>query len=185
MSATARIESYVRPPERPVQHYQPRWYAAHTSANREKRVAEQFQLRRIDHFLPVYSSVRRWKDRQVQLELPLFAGYVFVRLALRDRLQVLEVPGVARLVGFSGSAVALPDEEIDALRRSVGCGVRAAPHPYLTVGRRVRVMAGPLTGQEGILLRWKGNWRVVLSVELIQRSIAVEVDTATLEPAPS
>jgi transcription termination/antitermination protein NusG len=88
-------------------------------------------------------------------------------------------------VGFGGSPVALPDEEIAALRRSVGCGVHAAPHPYLTVGRRVRILAGPLAGQEGILLRGKGNWRVVLSVQLIQRSIAVEVDTASLEPVPS
>jgi transcription antitermination factor NusG len=185
MSANARIESYAWRPEWPVEHDQSRWYAAHTSANHEKRVAEQLKLRLVDHFLPLYSSVRQWKDRQVQLELPLFAGYVFVRLALRDRLQVLEVPGAARLVGFSGSPVALPDEEIAALRRSVGCGVHAAPHPYLTVGRRVRILAGPLAGQEGILLRGKGNWRVVLSVQLIQRSIAVEVDTASLEPVPS
>jgi transcription antitermination factor NusG len=184
MSANARIESYAWQPEQPAPHHHPLWYAAHTSANRERRVAEQLQLRQIDHFLPLYSSVRRWKDRQVELDLPLFAGYVFVRLALRDRLQVLEVPGVARLVGFSGRPAALPDEEIAALRRSVGCGMRAAPHPFLTVGRRVRILAGPLAGQEGILLRGKGNWRVVLSVQLIQRSIAVEVDTASLETVP-
>ena len=83
-------------------------------------MAEQLGVREVEHFLPLYSSVRRWKDRRVTLDLPLFPGYVFVRMALRDRLQVQQVPGVARLVGFDGTPAALPDEEIDALRTSLG-----------------------------------------------------------------
>jgi len=159
----------------------PRWYAAYTSANHEKRVAEQLVVRDVVHFLPVYESVRRWKDRRVTLQMPLFPGYVFVRMALRDRLQVQQVPGVAHLVGFDGTPAALPDEEIEALRASLESGVRAEPHPYLTVGRRVRLKSGPLAGMQGILLRRKGNFRVVISIELIQRSLIVQVDAVDAE----
>src|SRR5580700_8237318 len=92
-----------------AEHCVARWYAAYTSANHEKRVAEQLGVREVEHFLPLYSSVRRWKDRRVMLELPLFPGYVFVRMALRDRLQVMQIPGIARLVGFDGTPSALPE----------------------------------------------------------------------------
>lgn len=158
------------------------WYAAYTSANHEKRVAEQLRLRGVERFLPVYESVRRWKDRRVKLEMPLFPGYVFVRMALQDRLRVQQVPGVARLVGFDGRPAALPEEEIVALQASLAAGARAEPHPYLTVGRRVVVRRGPLAGMRGILLQKKGKWRVVISVELIQRSVAVDADAADVEP---
>jgi transcription termination/antitermination protein NusG len=165
----------------PVAYSEQRWYAAYTSANHEKRVAEQLGVRAVEHFLPVYESVRRWKDRRVTLQMPLFPGYVFVRVALRDRLQVQQVPGVAHLVGFAGSPAALPDEEIEALRASLNSGVRAEPHPYLTLGRRVRLKSGPLAGMQGILLQRKGRFRVVISIELIQRSVAVDADVADVE----
>lgn len=165
----------------PAAYRETRWYAAYTSANHEKRVAEQLGVRAVEHFLPVYESVRRWKDRRVTLQMPLFPGYVFVRVALRDRLQVQQVPGVAHLVGFAGSPAALPDEEIEALRSSLKSGVRAEPHPYLTVGRRVQISRGPMAGMQGILLQRKGKLRVVISIELIQRSVAVEMDEADLQ----
>src|SRR5712664_2211871 len=111
------------------------WYAAYTSANHEKRVAEQLGVRSVEHFVPLYESVRRWKDRKVRLQLPLFPGYVFVRLALHDRLRVLQVPGVARLVGFNGLPCALPDSEIEAMKTGLASGLRAEPHPFLNVGR--------------------------------------------------
>lgn len=183
----------VRTPEDPnvarygatlsLEYREPRWYAAYTSANHEKRVALQLRQRAIEHFLPQYQSVRRWKDRRMKLELPLFPGYVFVRLPLRDRLCVLQIPGVARLVGFNGRPAALPKEEVEALKRGLQEGLHAQPHPYLTVGQRVRIKRGPLTGLEGILLRWRGNWRVVLSLDLIQRAISVDIDAVNLEPA--
>lgn len=157
------------------------WYAAYTSANHEKRVASELQVRSVEYFLPLYSSVRRWSDRRVQIELPLFPGYVFVRLALRDRLRVLQIPSVVRLVGFNGRPTALPDEEMEALRSGLCQRLRAEPLPFLTVGRRVRIRSGPLEGLEGILLRRRGKIRFVLSVELIQRSIVVDVDTADVE----
>ncbi len=167
-----------------ARYCEPQWYAAYTCANHEKRVAEQLKQRAVEHFLPLYESVRRWKDRRVRLELPLFPGYVFVRLALRDRLQVLQIPSVVRLVGFNGLPTALPDNEMERLRNGLTRQLHAEPHPYLTVGRRVRVRRGPLQGAQGILIRKKGFFRVVLSLDLILRSVAVEVDAADLEPLP-
>jgi transcription antitermination factor NusG len=165
----------------PAEYVEQRWYAAYTSAKHEKRVAAQLGVRAVEHFLPLYESVRRWKDRRMKLQLPLFPGYVFVRLALRDRLQVLQVPGVAKLVGFNGAPAALPSEEIEALRKSLADGVHAEPHPYLKIGRRVRIRTGSLRGLEGILVRRKNRARFVISLDLIQRSVAVEVDGSEVE----
>ncbi len=166
----------------PEAYREQRWYAAYTSANHEKSVAKQLGLREVEHFLPLYESVRRWKDRRVRLQMPLFPGYVFVRLALRDRLKVLQVPSVVRLVGYGDAPTALDEEEIAGLRCALARGMRAEPHPYLRAGCRVRITDGPLAGHEGILVRRKGNLHVVLSVELIQRSIHVQIDSSCLEP---
>lgn len=160
---------------------QPHWFAAYTRANHERRVADQLGEREVEHFLPEYESVRKWNDRKVRLQRPLFPGYVFVHLALRDRLRVLQIPGVARLVGFDGYPAAMPEEEVTRIREYLDRGQRAEPHPYLTVGRRVRVKSGPLAGAQGILLRRKGNFRVVISMELIQRAVAVDVDVTNVE----
>src|SRR5467141_5093970 len=150
---------------------QARWYAAYTCANHEKHVAAELEAREVEHFLPLYSSVRRWKDRRVQLELPLFPGYVFVRLALCDRLRVVQIPSVVRLVGFGGLPTALPDKEMEILRGGLSQSLRMEPHPFLTVGRRVRITGGPFAGLEGILKKKKGSLRAVVSLNLIQRSV--------------
>jgi transcription termination/antitermination protein NusG len=160
---------------------QPRWYAVYTCANREKRAASEISRRSVESFLPLYRTARRWSDRRVQIEVPLFAGYVFVHLALCDRLKVLQVPGVVRLVGFGGLPAALSDEQIDTLRAGLK-GLRPEPHPFLTVGRRVRIKGGPLAGMRGVLLRRKGRFRLVISIDLIQRAIAVDADLADVEP---
>src|SRR5258706_8087353 len=139
----------------PMEFMEPRWYVAYTCANREKRVTEQLLQRSVEHFLPLYESMPRWKDRRMKLQLPLFPGYVFVRLALRDRLAVLQVPGVARLVGFNGLPCALPDSEIEAMQACLARKACLEPHPYVQVGRRVRVKAGPLCGLEGMVVRRK------------------------------
>jgi transcription termination/antitermination protein NusG len=162
--------------------FEAHWYAAYTCANHEKRVRLQLEERQVESFLPVYDTMRRWKDRQKQLQLPLFPGYVFVRVALIDRLRVLKVPGVVKLVGFNGHPSPISDVEIDGLKNSLSCGVHAQPHPFLSSGRRVRIKGSPLKGLEGILIRRKGKLRVVLSIELIQRSIVVDVDVAEIEP---
>lgn len=158
--------------------WQARWYAAYTCAQHEKRVAAELGAREVEHFLPLYSSVRRWKDRRVTLDLPLFPGYVFVRLALRERLRVVQIPSVVRLVGFGGLPTALPDEEMEILQTGLSRSLGAEPHPFLAVGRRVRITGGPFAGLEGVLKRRKSNLRVVVSLELIQRSVAVDVDIA-------
>ena len=156
------------------------WYAAYTRANHEKSVALQMGQRSVEHFLPLYDSKRRWKDRSVHLQLPLFPGYVFVHLALRDRLQVLQIPGVAKLVGFNGAPAALPEAEIETMRTCLSRKLDLAPHPFAHVGRRVRVNAGPLEGLEGIVIREKNRFRFVISLDLINRSASVEVSVADI-----
>jgi transcription antitermination factor NusG len=159
------------------------WYAAYTCANQEKRVAAELGAREVEHFLPLYSSMRRWKDRRVQLELPLFPGYVFVRMALRDRLLLLQIPRVVQLVSFNGHPAPLAEEDIRAIQSCLAGGCRVEPHPFLQAGRRARVLNGPLQGLEGIILRRKKKTRFVLSFELIARSVAVEIDESELGPA--
>lgn len=163
-------------------YFEQKWYAAYTSANHERSVATQLGVRGVEHFLPTYSSVRRWKDRRVTLNLPLFPGYVFVRMAMRERALVVQVPGVARLVGFNGGPTPLPVEEIEGLKRGLVSGMRAEPHPFLKMGRRVRVRTGPLEGLEGIVVRWKNGRRLVICLELIERAMAVDLDSAEVEP---
>lgn len=169
----------------PASYFERHWYAAYTCPRHEKRIAEQLQQRTIESFLPLYETVRRWKDRRVRLQLPLFPGYVFVRIALKNRLSVLGIPGVVRLVGFNGSPVALPQDEIETLRKGLTGRVCAQPHPYLRVGHRVRITTGPLQGLEGILLQRKRNLRVILSIDLLMRSIMADLGAWEVEPVVS
>jgi transcription termination/antitermination protein NusG len=159
-----------------------RWYAAYTRSNHEKSSAQQMAKRSIEHLVPTYESVRTWRDRRKRLDLPLFPGYVFVRVALENRLSVLNVPGVVRLVGFANRPVALADAEIEKLRTVVKHGLHAEPHAYLTIGRRVRITRGALQGMEGLLIRKKGRVRLLLSVDLIRQSAMIEVDSSDVEP---
>jgi transcription antitermination factor NusG len=163
---------------------QKNWYAVQTGANQEKQVASRLHDKGIESFLPLYQQVRRRTDRTVVLELPLFPGYLFVRIALRDRLQVLEVPRLVRLVGFGPTPLAVPERDIDTLRAGLRHG-EAMPHPYLHVGRMVRVVAGPFQGVQGILVRRKASLRVIVSIEAIQRSFTIEVDESAVEPVGS
>ena len=158
------------------------WFAAYTNSHHEKRVASHFGERQIESFLPLYSALHRWKNRcEVDLDLPLFPNYVFVHIDPRDRVRVLEVPGVLSLVGFGRTLAQLADFEIEALRSCVGQR-KIEPHPYLVIGERVRIKTGPMTGMEGVLVRKKSNFRVVLTLEVIMQCVAVEVDGDDLEP---
>ena len=178
MGESFRATSEIVPRDESV----PRWYAVSTRSRHEKSVGDLLQRKHIETFLPVYETVHRWRNGDHCLKLPLFPGYAFVRIALQDRLEVLKVPGVVRLVSFNGAPAPLEDEEVDSLRQALAAGVKASPHPYLTVGRHVRITGGPLAGHEGILIRRKRDFRVVLSIDLIQRSIMVDVEAGWLEP---
>lgn len=166
----------------PAEYVEPRWYAVYTWAHHEKRVAEQMGQRQIRGFLPLYRSIHRWKDRRKEIEMALFPSYVFVHLALKDRLRVLEIPGVVNIVSSGGKPTPLADREIESFQRGVDGGVRMEPHPYLQVGRRVRVRTGPMAGLEGILVRRKEGFRLVVSIEILMRAVAVEIDEADVEP---
>ena len=166
----------------PSEYVKPHWYAVYTRARHEKRVEEQLRGKSIETLLPLYETVRRWKNGRHRVQFPLFPGYAFVRIALKDRLEVVKVPGVIHLVGFDGKPTPLLDEEMEGLRRGLAAGIEARPHPYLTVGRRVHVVSGPLQGMRGILVRRKNTLRVVVSLELIMRSIVADVDIADVRP---
>jgi transcription antitermination factor NusG len=160
----------------------PHWFAVYVNSHHEKRVAAQFAERQIESFLPLYLTRHHWKNRcSVNLELPLFPNYVFVRIDPRKRVPVLEVPGVLSLVGFGRTLAPLPDFEIESLRSGVG-ERRVEPHPYLVIGERVRITTGPMSGMEGVLIRKKTNLRVVLALDVIMQCVAVEVDAEDLEP---
>ena len=158
------------------------WFAVYTSSHHEKRVAEQLAQRQMESFLPLYSTTRRWKNRtRVTLELPLFPGYLFARIERKERVRLLEIPGVLSLVGFGQQPAPLPDFEIESLRsglrqRTIG------PHPYLVMGERFRIKTGAMAGMEGVLVRQKNNFRIVITLDMIMRSVAVEVDADDLEP---
>jgi transcription antitermination factor NusG len=157
------------------------WYAIHTNYQHEKAVARILTQKGFDTFLPLYETAHRWKDRTKQLSLPLFPCYVFIQGGLDRRLQVLETPGVHGFVGWSGRAAPIPEEEIDAVLRMIESSLRVEPHPFLKCGDRVRVKFGPLEGVEGILVRKKNLFRLVLSVEMLQRSVAIEVDVTAVQ----
>ena len=161
---------------------EPLWYAGSTAARHEKRVAEHFSQRGVEHFLPVYHAVHRWNNGRHRVSLPLFPGYIFVRIPLQERLRVLEVPGFVRLVGFNALPQPLPECEIRKMQEALVQGVMAEPYPYLTIGTRVEVRNGPLAGMTGILLRRQNKYRVVISVDLIMQSMVVEVAAEDVGP---
>jgi transcription antitermination factor NusG len=159
-----------------------RWFAVYTSSRHEKWVMTNLMQRQIESFLPLFEKVHHWSKRApVRLKLPLFPNYVFVRIPPNGRNSVLAVPGVVAIVGRGNIVSPLPDDEIETLRTRLEQG-KFEPHPYLVAGERVRVCGGALEGIEGIVVRRKNEVRVVLTLELIQRSVAVEVDTDYIEP---
>jgi transcription antitermination factor NusG len=157
------------------------WFAAYTTPRHEKHVGEVLAERNIESFLPLYRTVRQWKKSSpVTLELPLFPCYLFVRINRAARGAVLSLPGVVSIVGSTKEPWPLPQLEVEALRLGARLG-KAEPHPYLRVGERVRIKSGLMAGVEGILVRKKNEFRFVLTLEAIMRSVAVEVDASELE----
>lgn len=152
------------------------WNAVYTRHQHEKSVAESLIATGLEVFLPTYTSVRKWSDRKKYLSLPLFPCYVFVQARFERRLQLLRTPGIQFLVTFAGEPAIVPGREIEAIRKALASGFRVEPHPFLRSGDWVRVKSGSLADVEGIFVRRKGSDRLVLSCELLGKSISVELD---------
>jgi transcription antitermination factor NusG len=157
------------------------WFAVYTTPRHEKRIAFHFEQREIESFLPLYQETRQWKNRcKVKLDLPLFPNYIFVHIDRDERFRVLNVPGVLSILGSGSDLYPVEDDYIISLRRGLDAHM-IEPHPSLEVGDKVRIIAGAMTGMEGILIRKKNELRVVLKVALLERSMAVEVTTEDIE----
>jgi transcription antitermination factor NusG len=157
------------------------WYALYTRHQHEKTVARILTGKGFEIFLPLYSTTRNWKDRTKLLSLPLFPCYVFLKGCLDRRLDVLTTPGVHALISGSGHPAVVPEPEIDAIRRALQSGSSIEPHPLLKCGDSVRVKSGALKGIEGILVRRKNVCRLVLSIEMLGKAAAVEIDSCLVE----
>ncbi len=160
-----------------------RWFAVYTTCRHEKRIAQHLNQREIEHYLPLYRADRKWRDgSKVTLELPLFPSYLFVRIKRSQRVSVLSIPGALAVVGGTGGQPApLPDTAIDALRTGLK-ELRIEPHPLLRVGQFARIRSGAFAGMEGVVVRKKNGFRVVLTLEQIMQSVAVELDEDDVEP---
>lgn len=159
------------------------WWALYTRHQHEKVVAEMLLAKGFEVFLPLYESVRHWKDRSKRLSLPLFPCYVFLRGGIDRRLQAVTTPGVHMALSNGEGVALIPDEEIQAIRKAVGRPGRVEPYPFLKCGERVRVMRGCLEGVEGVLIRKKNLYRLVLSLDMLAQSVAVEIDASDVQPA--
>lgn len=160
------------------------WCALYAKHQHERSVARILEGKGFEVFLPTYTDVRRWSDRSKHVTLPLFPGYVFFVDEVARRLQVLSIPGVHAIVSVGKNPAWIPAEQIEAIRRAVESPLRVSPHPFLKTGEMVRIKSGPLAGIEGIVSREKGVLRVVLTVEMLGRSAAVEIDASALEKIP-
>lgn len=158
------------------------WWALYTRHQHEKTVATMLSAKGFEVFLPLYESTRRWKDRSKRITLPLFPCYVFIRGGLNRRLQVVTTPGVHMILLCGESIAVIPEVEMQAIRRAVEGPFRVEPHPFLKCGERVRVTRGSLEGIEGILIRKKNLYRLVLSVDMMAKSVAMEIDATDVEP---
>jgi transcription antitermination factor NusG len=154
------------------------WFALQVRSRYEQGVADHLDGKGYELFLPLYRCRKRWSDRVKEVEAPLFPGYLFCRLNPQDRLPILKTPGVIQVVGSNRTPTAVDEHEIQAIQAMVASGIPNQPWPFLATGDRVRIESGPLSGLEGILVEFKGNHRLVLSVTLLQRSVAVEIDSA-------
>jgi transcription antitermination factor NusG len=161
------------------------WYALRVGSRFENTVARHLNGRDHECFLPLYKCRRRWSDRIKEIELPLFPGYVFCKFDPLNRLPILSIPGVVNIVGVRRVPLPVNEDEIAAIQTAVKSGLPTQPWPFLQIGQRVRIEYGPLCGVEGILLGFRGRQRLVLSVTLLQRSVAVQVDESWVQAMPN
>lgn len=157
------------------------WYALHTMSNCEAKVADYLRVFEVEVFLPDFASKRQWNDRVKTIRRPLFPGYLFGRFAQKPPVKVLNAPGLAHVVGFADGPAAIPAHEIESVQRMVESGVKLCGGALMKPGRRVRMRSGPLKGLEGRLEEVKSQFRLVISVELLCRSVSAEVDPEAIE----
>ena len=158
------------------------WYAVYTRARHEKVVAEELWLRQIESFLPLQERLSTWKDRRKLVQFPLFPGYLFVRTEMQSRrLDVLRVPSIVRIIGFNGVPEPIPAAQIEAVKNLVFNEIPLNPHPFIQAGDRVRIIRGPLRDMEGLLLEKKNRYTFILSIDLIQQSVACEIEATDVE----
>jgi transcription antitermination factor NusG len=159
------------------------WYAVHTKARHEKRVAAQFVEKHLRMFLPLLRQTHRWSDRQSKVEVPMFSCYAFIQIGqtVEERLKVLRTPGVLGFVGSERQGTPIPDEQIESLQTALSHNIPCFPHPFISAGRRVRIRGGSLDGVEGIVVRQGSDQRLVVSVELLHRSVAIRFEGYEIE----
>jgi len=162
-----------------------RWFALQTRSRWEATTAGLLQGKGLETLLPTYTAKRKWSDRYKVVELPLFPGYVFCRFDVHDRFPVLVTPGVIAVVGQGKTPIAVEDAEILSIQAAIRSGIHIEPWPYVEIGERVRIKDDALEGMEGILTNFKGSHRVVISVTLLRRSVALEIDLARISPVGS
>jgi transcription antitermination factor NusG len=152
------------------------WFAIQTKLRREKDAAAQLEFRGYDVYLPLYKKHNRWSDRMVEVECPLFPGYLFCRVDCSRPFPIVTVSGVLSIVGRGRQPESIPEHEILAVDRMLQSGLLATPYPYLQEGERVMIVKGPLCGVDGLVVRNKSKCKVIVSINLLQRSVAVELD---------
>lgn len=162
----------------------PQWYALYTRSRFEKKMLTALTDRNVEVFLPMREVLSRWKDRKKKIWLPLFPGYLFVNHVNtpENRFRILNLPGAVRFVGFEGRADPVPDDQVLAIRRFLESSLSIDPYPYIQVGTRVEVTAGPLKGVRGMLIEKRGKFRFVLQVDLIRQAVSVEIDASDVQP---
>ena len=161
---------------------QPCWYALQTRSRHEKVARDQLTAKGIENLLPLWTRRSVWKDRIKMIDEPLFKGYIFSSFPLKNKLAVLQSVGVVRIVSFEGQAMPVPEEQIQAVQTMIERRMQYDPHPLLKEGMQVRVKSGPLAGVDGVLIAKKSHYRLVISIDMIQQGVAVDIDSANVEP---
>jgi transcription antitermination factor NusG len=182
-SSQIHLESRTELPPSNFAPEESSWFAVQTLARHEKRVAAQFEEKHVCTFLPLLHQVHRWSDRRSVVEIPMFSCYAFVRMVqtAEERLKILRTPGVLGFVGSERQGTSIPDDQIESLRKAVSVKVPCLPHPFISAGKRVRIRGGSLDGVEGILMRQGRDQSLILSVELLRRSIGIRVEGYDIE----
>jgi transcription antitermination factor NusG len=182
-SDLSNTTSFHEPLPEPA-YLQPQWYALYTRSRFEKKMLGELTDRQVEVFLPMREIISRWKDRKKKIWMPLFPGYIFVNYVdtPENRFRILNIPGAVRFVGIERHADPIPEEQILSIRRLLESSIDGDPYPYIQVGTRAEVIAGPLTGVRGLLIEKRGKFRFVLQVDLIRQAVSVEIDASDIRP---